>query len=67
MAQLEIDNLSVEFRTRHGVVRALDSVSLAERIAQVLGLTVRQRRGGRATAHHNAAAVLLRGPFLAWR
>jgi len=26
MAQLEIDNLSVEFRTRHGVVQALEGV-----------------------------------------
>ena len=40
MAQLEIDDLSVEFRTRHGVVRALEGVSS-------VGRARRDRRRGR--------------------
>ena len=40
MAQLEIDNLSVEFRTRHGVVRALEE-------RQPVGRARRDRRRGR--------------------
>jgi peptide/nickel transport system ATP-binding protein len=38
MAQLEIDNLSVEFRTRHGVVRALESVSLSVARGEIVGV-----------------------------
>jgi peptide/nickel transport system ATP-binding protein len=38
MALLEIDNLTVEFPTRRGVLRALDSISLSIEAGEVLGV-----------------------------
>jgi len=51
MAQLEIDNLSVEFRTRHGVVRALDSVSLSVTRGEIVGVVGESGSGKSVTAY----------------
>jgi peptide/nickel transport system ATP-binding protein len=51
MAQLEIDNLSVEFRTRHGVVRALESVTLSLARGEILGVVGESGSGKSVTAY----------------
>ena len=51
MAQLEIDNLSVEFRTRHGVVHALESVTLSVARGEILGVVGESGSGKSVTAY----------------
>jgi peptide/nickel transport system ATP-binding protein len=48
---LEVDDLSVEFRTRNGVVRALDDVSLYVDKGEVLGVVGESGSGKSVTAY----------------
>ncbi|TVT56491.1 MAG: ABC transporter ATP-binding protein [Azoarcus sp. PHD] len=48
---LSVDRLSVEFRTRHGVVRALDEVSLTVEKGEVLGVVGESGSGKSVTAY----------------
>ena len=57
MAQLEIDNLSVEFRTRHGVVRALEDVTLSVARGEILGVVGESGSRSRAIAPIATAPV----------
>ena len=50
-AQLEIDNLSLEFRTRHGMVRALEDVSLSSRSGEIVGVVGESGSGKSVTAY----------------
>src|SRR3954465_11352477 len=51
MAQLEIDNLSVAFRTRHGVVHALENVTLSVARGEILGVVGESGSGKSVTAY----------------
>ena len=64
-AQLAIDGLSLEFRTRDGVVRALEDVSLAVERGEIVGVVGESGSGKSVTAFTvmglNAGAARVKG------
>ena len=66
IAQLEIQNLSLEFRTRHGTVRALEDVSISVARGEIIGVVGESGSGKSVTAYtvmglNDAAAEIKQG------
>ncbi len=65
-AQLDIDDLSLAFRTRHGTVRALENVSISVARGEIVGVVGESGSGKSVTAYtvmglHDAAADITHG------